>query len=397
MQPRRAATPSRLVKKRALPRIAPTRTEATKSTWRRSSDMPKLSDTMKNGVLQKWRKKEGDKVSPGRPGRRGRDRQGDDGLRAFDEGVLLKLLVADGATCQSARRSRSSARPARTSRSWSRRRRRAAKRRAGEAAAAGRARPLRPRSRRPRAAAKPGRRGPPNGQAAAPAPKPRAGADARPPRPPPGRARAGACRRQGARVAAGAKAGDRARHRPARHPGHRPGRPHRRARREGRRRGWRRGRRDRHAAEEAPQTSAPRVSAADAACPPRSCPSAASEARPAPAAPGRGHRQAAVDDAQDDRARLVEAKTDVPHFYLTADVDMDAAMAFREQVDAGPRRQAVGQRPDLKACALALRRMPEANASFTEEAIIQLRAASTSAWRWRSRTAWSRRSSATPT
>ena len=28
-------------------------------------DMPQLSDTMKIGVLQKWRKNEGDKVSPG--------------------------------------------------------------------------------------------------------------------------------------------------------------------------------------------------------------------------------------------------------------------------------------------------------------------------------------------
>ena len=70
-------------------------------------------------------------------------------------------------------------------------------------------------------------------------------------------------------------------------------------------------------------------------------------------------------------ARLVEAKTTIPHFYLTAEIDMDAAMEFREQV-----AQAHGARLSvndlvLKACALAMRRLPEANASFSEEAIIQ--------------------------
>jgi pyruvate dehydrogenase E2 component (dihydrolipoamide acetyltransferase) len=70
-------------------------------------------------------------------------------------------------------------------------------------------------------------------------------------------------------------------------------------------------------------------------------------------------------------ARLLEAKTTVPHFYLTAEIDMDAAMEFREQA-----AQAQGARLSindlvLKACGLAMRRVPEANASFSEEAIIQ--------------------------
>jgi pyruvate dehydrogenase E2 component (dihydrolipoamide acetyltransferase) len=70
-------------------------------------------------------------------------------------------------------------------------------------------------------------------------------------------------------------------------------------------------------------------------------------------------------------ARLLEAKTTVPHFYLTAEVEMDAAMEFREQMT-----QVHGARLSvndlvLKACALAMRRIPEANASFTDEAIIQ--------------------------
>jgi pyruvate dehydrogenase E2 component (dihydrolipoamide acetyltransferase) len=70
-------------------------------------------------------------------------------------------------------------------------------------------------------------------------------------------------------------------------------------------------------------------------------------------------------------ARLLEAKTSVPHFYLTAEVDMESAMEFREQM-----AQVHGARLSvndlvLKACALAMRRIPEANASFSEEAIIQ--------------------------
>jgi pyruvate dehydrogenase E2 component (dihydrolipoamide acetyltransferase) len=70
-------------------------------------------------------------------------------------------------------------------------------------------------------------------------------------------------------------------------------------------------------------------------------------------------------------ARLLEAKTTVPHFYLTADVDMDAAMEFREQVAQVHGAKLSVNDLVLKACALAMRRIPEANASFTEEAIIQ--------------------------
>jgi pyruvate dehydrogenase E2 component (dihydrolipoamide acetyltransferase) len=70
-------------------------------------------------------------------------------------------------------------------------------------------------------------------------------------------------------------------------------------------------------------------------------------------------------------ARLLEAKTTVPHFYLTAEVDMDAALEFREQVtEVHGARLSVNDLV-LKACALAMRRIPEANASFSEEAIIQ--------------------------
>jgi pyruvate dehydrogenase E2 component (dihydrolipoamide acetyltransferase) len=68
--------------------------------------------------------------------------------------------------------------------------------------------------------------------------------------------------------------------------------------------------------------------------------------------------------------RMLESKQPVPHFYLTAEVDMDAAAAFRKQVN-----EALGIKISfndlvLKASALALRRVPQVNASFAGDRII---------------------------
>src|SRR5215831_8417131 len=60
--------------------------------------MPQLSDTMKIGVLQKWRKNEGDKVSPGEVLAEVETDKAVMDFEAFDEGVLLKRLIADGAS-----------------------------------------------------------------------------------------------------------------------------------------------------------------------------------------------------------------------------------------------------------------------------------------------------------
>jgi pyruvate dehydrogenase E2 component (dihydrolipoamide acetyltransferase) len=61
-------------------------------------DMPQLSDTMKIGVLQKWRKNEGDKVSPGEVMAEIETDKAVMDFEAFDEGVLLKRLIGDGAS-----------------------------------------------------------------------------------------------------------------------------------------------------------------------------------------------------------------------------------------------------------------------------------------------------------
>ena len=59
-------------------------------------DMPQLSDTMKIGVLQKWRKNEGDTVAPGEILAEVETDKAVMDFEAFDQGVLLKRLIDDG-------------------------------------------------------------------------------------------------------------------------------------------------------------------------------------------------------------------------------------------------------------------------------------------------------------
>jgi pyruvate dehydrogenase E2 component (dihydrolipoamide acetyltransferase) len=128
---------------------------------------------------------------------------------------------------------------------------------------------------------------------------------------------------------------------------------------------------DWHAAEEAPATAqAPRASAA-APLPAQLVPERRAEARPAAAPLAEDLVKPLSMMRRTIAARLLESKTTIPHFYLTADIDMDAAMEFREQVAQVHGAKLSVNDLVLKACALALRKVPEANASFTEEAIIQ--------------------------
>ena len=77
--------------------------------------------------------------------------------------------------------------------------------------------------------------------------------------------------------------------------------------------------------------------------------------------------------------RLVEAKQTIPHFYLTLDCDLDALMALREQINAAAPRDKDGKPAYkvsvndfvIKALALALIRVPDANATWTEGAMLK--------------------------
>jgi pyruvate dehydrogenase E2 component (dihydrolipoamide acetyltransferase) len=68
--------------------------------------------------------------------------------------------------------------------------------------------------------------------------------------------------------------------------------------------------------------------------------------------------------------RLVESKAPVPHFYLTIEVDMKRAKDLRESANLlDPALRLSYNDIILKACAAALRQHPEVNASFQGESI----------------------------
>ena len=70
--------------------------------------------------------------------------------------------------------------------------------------------------------------------------------------------------------------------------------------------------------------------------------------------------------------RLTESARDIPHFPLTIDVEIDALLAARARINGllEPRGIKVSVNDlVIKAAALALKQVPEANASFTHEGI----------------------------
>ncbi len=71
--------------------------------------------------------------------------------------------------------------------------------------------------------------------------------------------------------------------------------------------------------------------------------------------------------------RLVEAKQTIPHFYLTIDCEIDTLLKAREQMNAranGAYKLSVNDFV-IKACAVALEHVPEANASWINDQIYQ--------------------------
>jgi pyruvate dehydrogenase E2 component (dihydrolipoamide acetyltransferase) len=341
-------------------------------------DMPQLSDTMKIGVLQKWRKNEGDKVSPGEVLAEVETDKAVMDFEAFDEGVLLKRLITDGASVPVGtpiaiigKAGEDVAKLLEEAK---------ARANVGAGAGAGGAKapePAKPAPAAPKAAPAPAA-APGNGQAAAAAPK-----TAPTPAPMPKRAPAPAVHAVPAPAAAGTKVlasplarrlatdlGIDLRSVQGTGPGGRIVERDVKAAAEAGSAGSPAPANDWQAAEEAPQTSAPRVSSA-APLPAQIVPERRGEARPASAVPAEDVVKPLSMMRRTIAERLLVAKTTVPHFYLTADVDMDAAMDFREQVAQVHGAKLSVNDLVLKACALALRKVPEANASFTEDAIIQ--------------------------
>jgi pyruvate dehydrogenase E2 component (dihydrolipoamide acetyltransferase) len=64
--------------------------------------------------------------------------------------------------------------------------------------------------------------------------------------------------------------------------------------------------------------------------------------------------------------RMTQSKTTAPHYYLTLDIDMTAALEFRSQINANATDEQRVSINDLivKACAIAIERHPRFNAEF---------------------------------
>ena len=80
-------------------------------------------------------------------------------------------------------------------------------------------------------------------------------------------------------------------------------------------------------------------------------------------------------------ARLQQAKQTIPHFYLTADITIDALMAVREQVNAAAPKDGDGKALFklslndfiIRALALALQRVPAANVTWAGDRILRFK------------------------
>jgi len=75
-------------------------------------------------------------------------------------------------------------------------------------------------------------------------------------------------------------------------------------------------------------------------------------------------------------ARLTEAKQNVPHFYLRKDIELDALLAFRGELNKTLEPRGVKLSVNdfiIKACALALQQVPDANAVWANDRVLSLK------------------------
>jgi len=75
-------------------------------------------------------------------------------------------------------------------------------------------------------------------------------------------------------------------------------------------------------------------------------------------------------------SRLTEAKQTIPHFYLRRDVQLDALMAFRANLNKQLEQRGVKLSVNdfiIKACAMALQAVPDCNAVWAGDRILRLK------------------------
>ena len=129
------------------------------------------------------------------------------------------------------------------------------------------------------------------------------------------------------------------------------------------------------AAAAAPKAEAAPTASAPAAAAPAAGPSADMVAR---IYEGREYEEVKLDGMRKTiAARLTEAKQTVPHFYLRRDIQLDALLKFRGELNKQLEGRAVKLSVNdfiIKACALALQSVPDANAVWAGDRVLKMKA-----------------------
>jgi pyruvate dehydrogenase E2 component (dihydrolipoamide acetyltransferase) len=130
-------------------------------------------------------------------------------------------------------------------------------------------------------------------------------------------------------------------------------------------------------ASDTPKTAASQPAEAAAAAPRAAAPAGPSADAIAKMYEGRDYEEVKLDGMRRTiAARLTEAKQTVPHFYLRRDIQLDALMAFRAQLNKQLEARGVKLSVNdfiIKACALALQEVPEANAVWAGDKVFKLK------------------------
>ena len=133
------------------------------------------------------------------------------------------------------------------------------------------------------------------------------------------------------------------------------------------------------AAVASPAPAAAPVAPAAAAPPaPAAAPAPVSAAAVARLYEGRAYTEMALDGMRRTiAARLTEAKQTIPHFYLRREVRLDALLSFREALNKQLEARGVKLSVNdfiIKACALALQAVPDANAVWAGDRVLKMQA-----------------------
>ena len=128
----------------------------------------------------------------------------------------------------------------------------------------------------------------------------------------------------------------------------------------------------------APATTSVSAPPPMAAAPAASLPSSASAASVEALYQGRSYKTVPLDGMRRVIAdRLTEAKQTIPHFYLRRDIQLDTLLKLRSEVNAGLEARGVKLSVNdfiIKACAMALQSVPAANAVWAGDRVLQMEA-----------------------